>query len=236
MIIYEKIILKDMVLDHHLVLVFLYILMLQVAEAVPYSEYILAPSSRTIYPASVYNINGSVSRAVSLLDSPFGNGVFNGVSSLTFDYGKNIAGIVSLTVASSSSSDAFIGLTYSESSLWVKSEYSDATNNGVDQILWLHVGQGPGSYNVDEAHVRGGFRYLTLINNSSATVEITNVTVDFTAAPMQDLQAYAGYFHCNDNLLNRIWYAGAYTNQLCTIDPRHGDSLGGELMSDGTST
>jgi hypothetical protein len=28
-----------------------------------------------------------------------------------------------------------------------------------------------------------------------------------------------------DELLNRIWYAGAYTNQICTIDPKHGDSL-----------
>jgi hypothetical protein len=28
-----------------------------------------------------------------------------------------------------------------------------------------------------------------------------------------------------DELLNRIWYAGAYTNQLCTIDPNHGDAL-----------
>lgn len=28
-----------------------------------------------------------------------------------------------------------------------------------------------------------------------------------------------------DELLNRIWYAGAYTNQICTIDPTHGDSL-----------
>jgi hypothetical protein len=28
-----------------------------------------------------------------------------------------------------------------------------------------------------------------------------------------------------DELLNRIWYAGAYTNQLCTIDPHHGNAL-----------
>jgi hypothetical protein len=28
-----------------------------------------------------------------------------------------------------------------------------------------------------------------------------------------------------DDLINRIWYAGAYTNQLCTIDPTRGDAL-----------
>ena len=29
-----------------------------------------------------------------------------------------------------------------------------------------------------------------------------------TAAPVQDLRAYRGWFHCDDELLNRIWYAG----------------------------
>jgi hypothetical protein len=28
-----------------------------------------------------------------------------------------------------------------------------------------------------------------------------------------------------DDLLNRIWYAGAYTNQICTIDPHYGNAL-----------
>lgn len=28
-----------------------------------------------------------------------------------------------------------------------------------------------------------------------------------------------------DELLNRIWYAGAYTNQMCTINPNNGDSV-----------
>lgn len=47
------------------------------------------------------------------------------------------------------------------------------------------------------------------------------------------LRAYTGYFHCNDDLINRIWYAGAYTNQLCTIDPQYGNALVhlGELNS-----
>ena len=39
------------------------------------------------------------------------------------------------------------------------------------------------------------------------------------------LRDYTGYFHCDDDLINRIWYAGAYTNQLCTIDPQHGNAL-----------
>jgi hypothetical protein len=28
-----------------------------------------------------------------------------------------------------------------------------------------------------------------------------------------------------DELLNRVWYAGAYTNQICTIEPDMGNAL-----------
>ncbi len=39
------------------------------------------------------------------------------------------------------------------------------------------------------------------------------------------LRDYTGWFHSNDELINRIWYAGAYTNQLCTIDPNYGSAI-----------
>ena len=75
---------------------------------------------------------------------------------------------------------------------------------------------------------RGGFRYLSLLHNTTGGIEVQQVTVQFTPMPhWQDnkLGDYTGYFHCNDELVNRIWYAGAYTNQLCTIDPNHGNAL-----------
>jgi hypothetical protein len=39
------------------------------------------------------------------------------------------------------------------------------------------------------------------------------------------LRNYSGYFHCNDDQLNRVWYASAYTCQLCTIPSTQGNSL-----------
>lgn len=75
------------------------------------------------------------------------------------------------------------------------------------------MGQGPGTYTVDRDHARGGFRYLSLINNGTSTITLEGLSVYFTAAPTQDLRAYQGYFHSNDELLNRVWYAGAYTNR-----------------------
>jgi hypothetical protein len=65
-----------------------------------------------------------------------GYAVFQGISSVAFDYGKNIAGVVSVTVGTSSSPGALIGLTYTESSLWVNGQASDATADaGLDEVL-----------------------------------------------------------------------------------------------------
>ncbi|KAJ4396746.1 hypothetical protein N0V93_000968 [Gnomoniopsis smithogilvyi] len=199
------------------------------AGVTPYSEYILAPSSRTILPPSVYRTNGTVTNPQSLLSSSentTGPAIFNGNSSITFDYKQNIGGIVSITVGSVSSSNAVLGVTFTESNLWINGAASDATADaGLDSPLWFSVGDGPGTYTVGREFDRGAFRYLSVVSNSSGTVEVQRVEVQFTAAPEQDLQAYTGYFHSNDELLNRIWYAGAYTCQLCSIDPTQGDSL-----------
>ncbi|RDW95315.1 six-hairpin glycosidase-1 [Coleophoma crateriformis] len=193
-------------------------------QSVLYEEYILAPASRTIYPSVVHQVNGTVSNANSLLGGPNGSATFHGNSSVTFDFTKNVGGVVSVTVKSASSADAFIGLTYTESSLWINGQASDATADaGLDEVVWLPVGQGPGTYTVPRYHDRGAFRYLSLVSN--ATTEVTAVSTNFTAAPVQDLRAYRGFFHCNDEALNRVWYAGAYTNQICNIDPNYGNAL-----------
>ncbi|TVY82262.1 hypothetical protein LSUE1_G005922, partial [Lachnellula suecica] len=152
-----------------------------------------------------------------------GNAQFTGPSSISFDFGKNIAGLVSVTVGDSSSPDASLSLTYTESSTYISSQSCDGTRGPqFDQPISLPVGKGPNIYSVEREHERGGFRYLTVTNNGNTNIDVTRVAVYFTAAPQQDLRQYWGYFHCNDELLNKIWYAGAYTNQLCTIDPNHG--------------
>jgi hypothetical protein len=58
------------------------------ASAAKYEQYILAPSSRTLHPVSVYQVNGSVSNADSLTGDTSGNAVFQGQSAVTYDFGK----------------------------------------------------------------------------------------------------------------------------------------------------
>ncbi|KAK0670802.1 family 78 putative glycoside hydrolase [Cercophora samala] len=59
-------------------------------------------------------------------------------------------------------------------------------------------------------------------------ITISDVWVNCTSFPSQGnngKEAYTGYFSSSSDLLNRIWYAGAYTLQLGTIDPREGGAL-----------
>jgi hypothetical protein len=73
--------------------------------------------------------------------------------------------------------------------------------------------------------MRGGFRYMTafLTTNSSAWFNVTDVQLELSFQPTwANLRAYQGYFYCDDELLNRIWYAGAYTLQTNAVPTNTG--------------
>ena len=171
-----------------------------VVQAIPYDQYILAPPSRILHPIAVYKINGTVTNAESVTEGNSGTLVFQDESAVSYDYSKNIAGVVSINVTNVSDADQYIGITFSESSLWISGLYSDATADaGRDEALWFHV-TAPGVYTVDAEHERGGFKYLSLVHNSTGRVEISEVTTHFTPIPHykeDQMRNYTGYFHCN---------------------------------------
>jgi hypothetical protein len=183
------------------------------ALAVPYAEYILAPSQRDLSPVSVYRTNGTVTNAAGVTTSGSGSTTFNSVSAVTYDYSKNIGGLVSFVVSSSSDSDQYIGISFTESSMWISPHGSDATQNiGIDETLWFKV-TGPGNYSVQPLHDRGGFRYLNVYHNTTGNVTLSHLQTYFTAMPHfpdNGIGEYTGYFHSNDEKLNRVWYAGTY--------------------------
>jgi hypothetical protein len=160
------------------------------------------------------------------------NGLFSGSTTrlsgsgaqIILDFGKEVGGILSVDFAGSSDANQTIGLAFTESSLFV-GRLSDRSNYiGPDGALSASV-RGPGNYVVPEKNLRGGFRYVTIFMNSAGWVDIIGVSTYFTASPqMADLRDYPNYFFSNDDLLNRIWYAGAYTVQLDTLDPRQGQA------------
>ncbi|KAI1377197.1 Six-hairpin glycosidase-like protein [Hypoxylon crocopeplum] len=77
-------------------------------------------------------------------------------------------------------------------------------------------------------NLRGFYPYIFKEKTpySQPSVSITRIWVNCTSFPSQkNGRAYTGYFYSSSNLLNRIWYAGAYTLQLSTIDPSEGSAL-----------
>lgn len=189
------------------------ILLASTAAAVPYDQYILAPSSRQLYPESIYKVNGTVDNAASVAtgSNVLGSAVFKDKSAVTFDFEKNIAGLVTLEIGDLSSTDQYIGITFSESSLWISGKSSDATaDEGDDEVLWFQPTEA-GTYTVSREHERGGFRYLSLVHNTTGSLEVTQVEVYFTAVPHwadDALRDYTGWFNSDDEQINRIWYAG----------------------------
>lgn len=207
------------------------------AAQVPFHEYVLAPTSRVISPVSIYQTGGNVENAAALLTTGVsalqgnqstsfaGNGSY-----VTLDFGKNVAGRVAFEVDAVSGSSDSIGFTFSESSMYISAQFCDAVTDGAFDLPQWFNDTTPGHYEAGHDFQRGAFRYLTIVHNSTGTISLSNVTVYWTTSPeMSDPAAYTGYFHSDNEKLNRVWYAGAYTNQICSADPTTGVALGAPL-------
>ena len=203
------------------------------AAASPWSAYVLAPSSRIVAPVAVRATTGTTQNANNLLGGDTAMMSGRG-SSITLDFGKEVGGLVSVTFPEAGSASESVGLAFTESSDYI-GPVSDGSNTGLnvgaqsstDGAIYASVNSASGvTYAAPAASLRGGFRYLTLFMNSNGWVHLSNVRLNFTAAPtMADPSAYPNWFYSSDDLLNRIWYAGAYTTQLSTIAPNQGRQL-----------
>ncbi|KAH8664022.1 Six-hairpin glycosidase-like protein [Xylariales sp. PMI_506] len=170
---------------------------------------------------------------------------------LTVEFEENISGRVCFDLESSADQPV-VKLAFSESHLFVE-ERSDATNDEEwDLPLDLHIGNQTGKVCVGPEYIRGAFKYLTVYIDvipvfsegrwasressqsalgerepySKPSIGISQLWVNCSSFPSQtNGRAYSGYFYSSSTLLNRIWYAGAYTLQLSTIDPKEGSAL-----------
>jgi len=196
----------------------------------PWDVYNLAPTTRTLAPIAVYKTSGTVTNPNNVLSG--GATRLSGSGSLiTLDFGKEVGGIVTLTLSGASSSSESLGLAFSESAQFARTN-SDSSNGGVNDtdgaIFDSVTTTGASTYTMPGAKLRGGFRYLTLFMNSTGWVDVTHVSLNFTAVPlMSNPAAYANYFYSSDTQLNQLWYAGAYTTQMDIITPSQGRQWNG---------
>ena len=176
-----------------------------------------SPTSRTVKPTAVHSTSGSVANPQNVLSGQ-PTRLSGSQAAITLDFGKEVGGLATLSFGITSDSGRRVGLAFSESSLYAGTNSDRSSGrDGEDGALYA-TASANGTYTMPTARLRGGFRYLTVFLDTSGWVDLKGVSLDFTAAPGKTNPAdYANYFHSSDDLLNRIWYAGAYTVQLNTI-------------------
>ncbi|THY89163.1 Six-hairpin glycosidase [Aureobasidium pullulans] len=185
-----------------------------------WSTNIFAPSSRTVAPTSILSLaNASVISAWPGSAHIAGNG-----SALVFDFGKEVGGLA--TISYTTQGSGALGLAFSEAKnyigLWSDSSNGKFAPGGGDGAIYDNfTTAGNHTYTMDKAHLRGGFRYLTLFlitNETSSAIDINTISLEIGFQPTwSNLQAYQGYFHSSDDDLNKIWYSGAYTLQTNAV-------------------
>ncbi|KAI0907733.1 glycoside hydrolase family 78 protein [Ustulina deusta] len=185
-----------------------------------------APESRNVAPLAIYSLQSGQKVATW----PTIITITSNSSDIYLDFGKEVGGIATIRYSVSSVTESgSLGLAFSEAKNWV-GRSSDSSNgnyarpDGAIYSTFSHTGNF--TYVMPIENLRGGFRYLTLfLLGDGASVTIHNVNLELSFQPTwSNLRAYQGYFHSNDDLLNKIWYSGAYTLQVNAITPSTGRS------------
>jgi hypothetical protein len=138
------------------------------------------------------------------------------------DFGREVGGTLDVQAERLSSSPK-LAFAFSESEQFMTSasDFSADPVGVVDETQVVPVPEG--SSRVKAPQLRGGFRYLMVYLDGPGAVKLSDLRLRFTAAPEeQDLRAYKGAFLSSAADLNELWYAGAYTVQMSTIDPSTG--------------
>ncbi|CAK7211939.1 hypothetical protein SEUCBS140593_001335 [Sporothrix eucalyptigena] len=194
----------------------------------PWEKYIVAPSSRTPAPVTVHSIVGN-----AYVDKPPGQFILHltAGSRVSVDFGVEVGGHLTFDMLApqqlQSSGEPVLSLAFCESPSFV-GPISDDTGAvyTMDWDLALNVSMedcqaGTGSsatvmsYRTPPERFRGGFRFVTFNAFADVTVSHIRCEVGF-ATNMADLRGSRAYFYTPDahaEVLNRIWYAGAYTVQ-----------------------
>jgi alpha-L-rhamnosidase len=188
----------------------------------------LVPTEAKVCPVRIVSTSGSVENAEGVLC----NGVMGttisvspgSTATIVLDYGRNVGGIPYFDVASVSGSIE-LKASYSETDRYL-GENGDGSAPPAQSF-----GTGEGdprrydSYVVEKAGLvtnyynQGGQRYQLLTVRGSGTLTLKQVGITYIADRTQPAN-YGGYFHSNDEVLNRVWYASVYTAQLGSVPAR----------------
>ncbi|KAK7037884.1 glycoside hydrolase family 78 protein [Favolaschia claudopus] len=213
----------------------------------PWDSFNYAPDSKIVKPVTVRTVSGTVQGANGLVENSEAQATFSGDGSyVVLDWGKEVGGILSLTIDSADPSSQF-SLSFTESPLFISPFKSDDSVNVIytqdaDGVQTFGPSLQTGLLRQTIGQQRPGFRYSTIVSNNDAPLTISNISLEITFMPHRDnLRAYGGYFYAPDpgfhdeDFLTKLWYAGAYTVQTNTIDSQQARRNGNKGWSNDAS-
>lgn len=193
-----------------------------IPESAGWKNYVLDPPGPYIYPQRVKVVGDPalVTDPEGVMGPGGAQTVINSGGALAIDLGTNVGGTVDVSVTAGGGGP--LRLSYSEARRYLQPTgdtrgvgslgLNDDPNGRFDLIPSPQFYSSPGQ--------RGAERYvlLSLDGPGSFAVDFVRVTVRHLRPGVAD---YTGHFLSSDKLLNRIWYAGAYTlNTNAIRDPR----------------
>ena len=187
-----------------------------------WSRYDEAPTNAVVRPLRVLQVAGNVTNPQAL--SHPGSGQTTTLTylggtqpSLVLDYGRDVGGTATFDIAATTGTT--IQTTYSET-------LANLGNDGASTVGLFHSGNGQRTDSFPAATpgvvtaplIQGGERYERVTLTTPGTVTLRSAAINFS--PLRETPSVMrGHFLSSDDLLNRIWYAGAYTLNLNQMTP-----------------
>ena len=135
---------------------------------------------------------------------------------VVFDFGRPVCGPFKFDYTSTG--EVSVKLTFSNSKAYAGLA-GDALSGSAPSEDASHnfTLKGSGTYTKPFPSRGWVYTYVTVMVSGPGALTLSKVQNHYEACPqMAAPNAYRGYFYCNDEELNKLWYAGAYTAQTCT--------------------
>jgi hypothetical protein len=197
-----------------------------VADSVPWpanpnwQQYVQAPATPNVTPVAVASTSGNVTNAAALVSGGSGTAKLTMVSGgpaprILLDYGKDVGGYPYFTVTAANGNPV-LRAAYSEGRQFMsaKGDGGGAFNAGDKSRANSYTVRGAGTIN--HSLIQGGQRFQEITLTSPGSVTLSTVGIRFSAYRATP-EKYQGYFMSSSDELNKIWYAGTYTNELSML-------------------
>jgi hypothetical protein len=205
------------------------------AAAGDWAAHVMAPAGDEVYPVGAvwYDAAGAGQELDAAALRPGGAAVKLEAGTLVLDFGQIVGGYIELGAASAEAFSFTLRFAESYDFLFdTQLTPFEILTQFTTPFVWLpayHRLQLDGAQELRDPQAVGAFRYVRL-DVAGGTAELDWLRAHFTAFRSTP-ERLAGYFLCDDELLNRIWYAGLYTLDLTTIASDQGGA--GERLTIG---